>query len=157
MHERDVKSPFLHDWLFLHADRDPGAPALATPMVRLSYGVLAERVRAIAGHLAARGVQQGDRVLLALPNTPATVAAALAVQLLGGTCVEVSRAWHPDALADIVMRSRARQAFVWAGDAQAWGTLSANLPIERFWVVHRGALAGLGAGRPRNRSGITPA
>ena len=55
---------------------------MATPSVRLSYGQLAERVRALAGHLAAAGVAPGDRVLLALPNSPATVVAGLAVNTL---------------------------------------------------------------------------
>ena len=137
-----MKSPFLPEWLFFHAERTPGAPAVATPAVRLSYGILADRVRALAGHLAASGIGQADRVLIALPNTPATVVAALAVQMLGGTPVEVSRAWHPDVLAEIVTRTCARQAFAWGRDAQAWGSASAGLPIDRLWVVHPAALPG---------------
>ena len=73
-------SRLVHEWLLHHAERRPEAPAIATIDVRLTYGQLAERVRTLASHLAAAGVRRGDRVLAALPNTPATVAASLAVQ-----------------------------------------------------------------------------
>jgi acyl-CoA synthetase (AMP-forming)/AMP-acid ligase II len=84
-------SPYLHEWVFFHAARAPEAPAVATPETRLSHGELADRVRALAGELAASGVGPGERVLLALPNTPATVVAGLAVHALAATAVEVNR------------------------------------------------------------------
>ncbi len=135
-----MKSPLLHEWLFWHAERRPEAPAVATPSVRLSYGDLAARVRALAGHLAATGVGPGDRILLALPNVPATVVAGLAVNALGGTAVEVGRDWSAEVLAGIVARSRPRHAFVWGRDARTWGEIGRGWPLERTWVVHPGAL-----------------
>jgi len=135
-----LESPFLTDWLFDHAARRPDAPAAATPDARLTFGELAERVRALAGHIAASGIGPGDRVLVALPNTPATLVASLAVQALGGTAVEVNREWGADALAGIVARSGVRQAFVWGRDARLWRTVSARQPLERLWVVHPGPL-----------------
>src|SRR5512139_2646260 len=110
-------SCLMHEWLFEHAERRPEAPAVATPAHRLSYGVLADRVRALAGHLAAAGVSRGDRVLAALPNVPATVVASLAVQALGATAVEVNREWSVDALEEILAQAGARHAFVWGRDA----------------------------------------
>lgn len=141
-HARGVTSPFLHDWLFFHSELTPDAPAVATPTMRLSYGDLADRVRTLAGHLAASGIGPGDRVLIALPNAPATVVTGLAVNALGGTAVEVNRAWSPDVLAEIVTRSRVRRAFVWGRDARMWGTVLAGGPIDQLWVVHPGALPG---------------
>ena len=135
-----MRSPFLHDWVFEHAGRRPDAPAIATPAHRLDYGALAGRVRRLAAHLASRGVGPGSRVLVALPNLPATVVASLAVQTLGGVPVEVSREWRADVLAGIVARCGARQAFVWGRDASAWGKVSAVATLERFWVVHPGPL-----------------
>jgi len=135
-----IDSPFLHDWLFAHAARRPGAPALATPTLRLTYGELAERVRALAGHLAASGVGPGDRVLLALPNTPATVVAGLALNALGATAVEVNREWSPEIVAGIAAQTGARQAVVWGRDARALGRVHAARPFERCWVVHPGPL-----------------
>jgi len=131
-----VSSPFITDWLFAHADRRPSAPALATPTLRLDYGRLAERVRALAGHLAAAGVHPGDRVLTALPNTPATVVASLAVQLLGATPVEASREGSAEVLARIAEQTRARHAFAWLRDARIWARVCERHALDRLWVVH---------------------
>jgi long-chain acyl-CoA synthetase len=135
-----MQSPFLPDWLFEHAERRPLAPAVATPTNRITYGELADRVRALAGHLAASGVEPGDRLLVALPNAPATIVASLAVQAIGGTAVEVNREWGPDVLAGIARQSRVRQAFIWGRDARAWGKVCAEQSLERLWVVHGGPL-----------------
>lgn len=134
-----MTSPFLPDWLFFHADRRPEAPAVAMPAVRLSYGDLAGRVRALAGHLAARGLSPGDRVLVALPNVAAMVVAGLAVQMLGGTVVEVNREWGPEVLARIVERSGSRHAVLWGRDAVLWTKALAGRALQSLWVVH-GAL-----------------
>ncbi len=135
-----MKSPFLHEWLFSHAERRPEAPAVATPAVSLSYADLAERVRGLAGHLASSGFGPGDRLLLALPNVPATIVAGLAAHALGGTTVEVNREWGPEVLAAILEQSRARQAVVWGRDARIWGRVFAQRQLERLWVLHPGAL-----------------
>jgi long-chain acyl-CoA synthetase len=131
-----VKSPFLHDWLFAHAAERPEAPAVDTPSIRLTYGDLAERVRALAAHLAADGIGVGDGVLLALPNAPATVVAGLAVNALGATAVEVNREWGPEVLAGIVAQARVRTAVVWGRDARTWAKVLAEAPLDRMWVVH---------------------
>jgi long-chain acyl-CoA synthetase len=136
-----VRSRLLHEGLVAHADARPDAPAVATPAVRVSYGELADRVRALAGHLAAAGVAEGDRVVLALPNVAATVAAGLALNALGAVAVEVNREWGAEVLGGIVARTRARHAFVWGQDARTWGAVAAAAPVDRLWVVHRGPLA----------------
>lgn len=106
-----------------------------TPTSRLTYGDLAERVRALAGHLAAAGLEPGDRGLLALPNVPAAVVAGLALQALGVTVVEVSREWSAEVLADVVGQTRVRHAFVWWRDATTWRAVQARRPLDRLWVV----------------------
>jgi acyl-CoA synthetase (AMP-forming)/AMP-acid ligase II len=113
---------------------------VATPTARLSYSDLAERVQAFAAQLSAGGVGPGDRVLLALPNTPATVVAGLAVHVLGGTAVEVNREWGKEVLADIVTRAGIRSAVVWGRDARTWGQVAAIVPLPPLWVVHPGPL-----------------
>ncbi len=134
-------TPFLADWLLFHAERAPDAPAVASPAARLSYQELASRVRALAAHLSGRGIGPGSRVLLALPNTPATVVAGLALNALGATSVEVSRDWSAEVLGDIVARSQVGQAFVWARDAQKWGEVLAGGPIGHVWAVREGGLS----------------
>jgi len=134
------ESPFLHEWLFEHAARRPEAPAVATPGIRLTYGDLAGRVRALAGHLAAAGVRPADRVLVALANAPAAVVASLAVQVIGGTAVEVNREWSAEVQGEIVAQAGARHAFIAGRDARTWARICAGRPIQRLWVVHGGAL-----------------
>lgn len=133
-------SPFLHEWLRAHAEQQPGAPAVATPTLRLSYGELAERVGALSGQLWASGVRPGERVLVALPNVPAAVAASLAIQALGGIPVEVNREWSPDVLAEIVTRTGVGQAFVSARDARIWGKVCERVALARLWAVNGGPL-----------------
>jgi long-chain acyl-CoA synthetase len=133
-----IASPFLHEWLFAHAEERPGAPALATPALRVTYGELAERVRALAGHLAGSGMRRGDRVLVSLPNGFAAVAASLAVQALGGVPVEVNREWSAETLGQILAQARTRQAFVASRDARAWARLAPEHGVERLWCVHAG-------------------
>lgn len=135
-------TPFLSDWLFFHAERTPDAPAVAGGTARLTYRDLADRVRTLAGHLAAQGVGAGSRVLLALPNTPATVVAGLAVHALGATSVEVSREWSAEVLGDIVTRGRVQQAILWARDAPRWDAALAGRPIDHVWAVNHDALPG---------------
>jgi len=131
-----LDSPFLDDWLFAHADSRPEAPAISTPVQRLTYGDLATRVLSLAGALSAQGVGPGHRVLVALPNLPAAVVAGLSVHRLGGTAVEVNREWSPAILEGIVARSGVRQAVVWGRDARTWGPLASKARLERLWVVH---------------------
>jgi long-chain acyl-CoA synthetase len=147
-----MTSPFLHDWLFSHAERTPDAPAVATPAVRLTYRALADRVRILAGYLAAGGIGRGDRVMLALPNSPAAIVAGLAVNSIGATSVEVSHAWSPGVLGEIVAMARVRQVFVSSRDARAWGGALAGWPIDRLWLVHPGAVHS-GAVHPGAESG----
>lgn len=86
------------------------------------------------------GIGPGDRVLIGLPNSPATVVAALAVHMRGATSVEVDRAWSPAVLSDIVGRSHVRAAFIWGRDAATWGPVLASHPMDLVWAVHQGAL-----------------
>jgi acyl-CoA synthetase (AMP-forming)/AMP-acid ligase II len=137
-----VTSSFLHEWPAAHAAARPDAPAVASPSARLDYAALAERTRALAGALADAGIRRGDRVLLALPNTPAAVVAGLAVNAAGAIAVEANREWSAETLAAVVAQSRARHAFAWSRDARTWGALAAAGAVDRLWVVHDGPLAG---------------
>jgi long-chain acyl-CoA synthetase len=130
-----MNSSFLPDWVLAHAARSPESPAVATPEDRLSYGDLARRMQALAAHLAANGVGMGDRVVIALPNLPATVVAGLAVHALGGCAVEINREWRADAFRSALAQVRPRHAFVLGSDAHVWGEVTRSQPL-RFWVVH---------------------
>jgi long-chain acyl-CoA synthetase len=144
-------SPFAFDWLFAWAERTPEAPAVGTPAGWLTYRELADRTRSLAADLAARGVKPGERVLVALPNLPATVAVSLAIQSLGACAVEVNREWGVSVLAAIAVQIEARHAAIYARDAALWGQIAAEVGLAHLWVVHaarpperhRAALRGL--------------
>jgi acyl-CoA synthetase (AMP-forming)/AMP-acid ligase II len=80
-------------------------------------------------------------VLLALPNTPATVIAGLAINTLGAISFEVARDWGVDALADVVARSDARHAFIWDRDAITWRTALSGRRFDAAWVLGDGPRA----------------
>src|SRR5467141_1366860 len=130
-----MRSPFLSDWVLAHAEQNPDAPAIDSPEARLSYGDLAERMRVLSAHLASSGLRAGERVLIALPNLPATVVAGLAVHALGGCAVEINREWGADAFRSVLAQIRPRHAFVLGRDAHLWGEVTQSQPL-RFWVVH---------------------
>ena len=138
--DRLPATPFLADWLGFHARLRPGAPAVAAGPTRLTYAQLADRVLVLAGDLARRGVEPGARVLLALPNSPATIVAGLAINRLGATSVEVSRDWSADVLGHIVERTGTRHLVVAARDAANWGRALDGRSGAQLWVVHRDAL-----------------
>lgn len=71
-----------------HAGDRPDETALITHSEtfgrrEITRGVLEARVAAFAAHLAAHGVEQGDRVAAVLPNTDASIVAMLATARLG--------------------------------------------------------------------------
>jgi 2-aminobenzoate-CoA ligase len=78
-------SAFVDDWVAAgHGDRE----CLISPVERLSYGALAERVNRIANVLTRDlGLAPGNRVLLRGPNNPMMVAAYFAVIKAGGVVV----------------------------------------------------------------------
>ena len=134
-------TPFLADWVFAHGERTPEAPALAAATIRLTYADLVDRVGALAGHLVAAGLGARSRVLVALPNSPATVVAELALGAIGAVSLEVSREWRAEACADIVARSGCRDIIIWSRDASKWRAAVASGQVERAWVLHDGALS----------------
>ena len=148
-------TPFLPDWLAFHADRRPDTPAIASRTVRLTYGELAGRVRALADDLSRHGVGPRDRVLLALPNTAAAVVAGLAINTIGATSVDVSRDWDPEVLGDIVARTAARHLVVAGRDAATWTRALAGRRVDHAWVMQRAPRPG-SAGDVLGGIAVTP-
>ncbi|MER5276343.1 AMP-binding protein [Streptomyces sp. NPDC002809] len=79
----------------VHAFRDsvaraPGHPALAYFDGRLTYAETDELSDSVAGHLAARGLERGDRVAIMLQNSPQFVLALLGAWKAGATVVPLN-------------------------------------------------------------------
>ncbi|GAB3491567.1 non-ribosomal peptide synthetase [Amycolatopsis cihanbeyliensis] len=74
----------LHDGFFARTARNPGAPALLWDRDgELSYGELAARALAVAGHVRAHGAGPGDVVAVSLPKGPEQIVAVLGVLAAG--------------------------------------------------------------------------
>lgn len=79
----------------VHAFRDsvaraPGHPALAYFDGRLTYREADELSDSVAGHLAAKGLERGDRVAIMLQNSPQFVLALLGAWKAGATVVPLN-------------------------------------------------------------------
>ncbi|MER5850282.1 AMP-binding protein [Streptomyces sp. NPDC002012] len=72
------------------AARSPGHPALAYFDGRLSYRETDALSDSVAGHLAAGGLERGDRVAIMLQNTPQFVLALLGAWKAGATVVPLN-------------------------------------------------------------------
>jgi acyl-coenzyme A synthetase/AMP-(fatty) acid ligase len=89
--------------LVIHsAGRDPAGPAVHGPDGALSYGQLSEQAGAYAAALRARGVREGDRVVLWSHKNTQVVALMQGCLRLGAVYVPVSAANPPSRLARIV-------------------------------------------------------
>ncbi len=89
----------------------PGAPALAYFNRRFSYAELDKAVDGAARACLRDGLEPGDRVLLALPNNPPAVVAALGALRAGAVLLPRPVGADPRALARIVERARPVLAF----------------------------------------------
>jgi long-chain acyl-CoA synthetase len=69
------------------AERQPQKIALIAKEEELSFGVLNQRVHALAAHLEEEGVRQGDRVGVLLPNSTAIPLSYFATQKIGAVTV----------------------------------------------------------------------
>jgi 2-furoate---CoA ligase len=76
--------------LLYTSERAPDAEALVGERGRLTYAELRERAARIAGGLAARGIEPGDRVACVLPNEPDMVELYWGCQWLGACFVPLS-------------------------------------------------------------------
>jgi crotonobetaine/carnitine-CoA ligase len=75
-----------------------------------SYARFAHEVACIAGGLAARGIRQGDRVLVHMENCPETLLARFACWRLGATAVLSNSHWMGPEIAPVVESLRVRAA-----------------------------------------------
>ncbi|WP_177244834.1 non-ribosomal peptide synthetase, partial [Streptomyces sp. yr375] len=79
----------------------PGAVAVVSGDVELSYEELAARVAGLARWLVERGVGPGERVVVALPRSVELVVALLAVQWVGAAYVPVDPEYPAERIAHI--------------------------------------------------------
>ena len=107
----------LYDLFARQVNRDPDQPAVLKDSEVVTYGELAQRVRAFARQLEARGVGSEDRVVLLLEPSIDLVVAMLAVLSLGACYVPVAVDGPDVRVQSIIRQSGARVAItteIWA-------------------------------------------
>lgn len=106
---------------------------------RATFEGFARATLAMAGHLAAMGVQKGDRVAVAMRNLPEWPVAVLATLLLGGIAAPINAWGTAPELAYCLADSGAKVLVV---DAERWARLQprlAELPALQQVLVCRAA------------------
>lgn len=94
-----------------------GAPADAVAIHyqerAITYGELLNESTRVAAGLAARGLGEGDRIAVWLPNIPAWLCLMFACARLGAILVSVNTRFRAHEVADIVSRSGCRMLVLW--------------------------------------------
>jgi acyl-CoA synthetase (AMP-forming)/AMP-acid ligase II len=104
-----MSSPFAHVWVLSHAESAPDAPCIGTPSGWTSYAELVSRMKTLRAALAARGLKEGDIVMNAMVDGPASIAFTLAAQSLGACVAEMDRSLEAHAVAAIRRETKARK------------------------------------------------
>jgi len=121
------------------AGRTPDHPALAYFDGRLTYRETDELSDSVAGHLAARGLERGDRVAIMLQNSPHFVLALLGAWKAGATVVplnpmyksaEVGHVLKDAEVAALICSDRAWEAYLRDTAADAPGVRIALTACE---------------------------
>jgi long-chain acyl-CoA synthetase len=97
------------------AGRSPGAPAIRLGDVEVGYGELDERSARLATLLAERGVEQGDRVGVMLPNVPDFPVAYYGVLRAGAIVVPMNVLLKRREIAFYLEDSGAKLLLAWHG------------------------------------------
>src|SRR5215217_4936669 len=107
--------------------------------VRLTWAELRDRVDALAGGLASRGVRRGDTVALMLGNRPEFAIADLAAMTLGATPFSIYQTFTPAQIAYVVGDAGARVAIVEEQFLERFRAARAELPALEHVIVVEGA------------------
>jgi long-chain acyl-CoA synthetase len=116
------------------ARRSPGAPAIRLGDVELSYGELDDRSARLAALLDERGVQQGDRVGVMLPNVPEFPIAYYGVLRAGGVVVPMNVLLKRREIAFYLEDSGAKLLLAWHGFAEEARAGAADAGAETIEV-----------------------
>jgi acyl-coenzyme A synthetase/AMP-(fatty) acid ligase len=96
------------DALFAPAERHPERTALLAGDSLYSYAEVASRTASFAARLAGCGIGRGDRVVIALPDSPAFVSAFFGTLCLGAVAVPVAAGASAEEIAHLVLTTGAR-------------------------------------------------
>jgi acetyl-CoA synthetase len=112
-------------------------------VAQLSYGALQEAANRLSNALARRGVGEGDRVAVVLPQRCETAIAHMAVYQLGAVVVPLSMLFGPEALEHRLNDSGARAAIVDESAVEALRAAQPRCPALEL-IIAAGAAQGQG-------------
>ena len=97
-----TESTLLHELIAVTAQRSPGAIALTSGTVHMSYGALNSSVSQFAAGLIALGLERGERVAIYLEKRFETVIASFGAPAAGAVFVPVNPLLKPEQVAFIL-------------------------------------------------------
>jgi D-alanine--poly(phosphoribitol) ligase subunit 1 len=133
---RDVLSAILE-----HGQRTPDHPAAKDLETELSFQQLSEAAAAVAAGLVARGVGEGDRVALFLPNSVEFVVAALACLWTGSIFVPLA-VTDPTARLEVILADCDPSVIVTSEGAPGEESPLPESPVDRATVSELRSLGG---------------
>jgi long-chain acyl-CoA synthetase len=116
------------------AERAPDAPAIRLGEAELSYAALDDASARLAAALGERGVKQGDRVGVMLPNVPQFPVAYFGVLRAGGVVVPMNVLLKRREIAFYLEDSGARLLLSWQGLAEEAGAGATDAGAELIEV-----------------------
>jgi len=147
---------FMTDAVAHWAAVQPDAEALTYGEVRWTWAQWDDRIRRVAGGLAARGLGRGGRVAFLDKNNPACLEVSLGAGLLGTACAVINWRLAAAELDYVINDSGASVLFAGAGLAPAIQAIRDRLPGVTEVIVVGGPDDGyeafLAAARPAGRS-----
>lgn len=110
--------------------------AYQTPSQSVSYTGLSEQVAIAAQSLRDLGVKAGDRVIIALNDSPRYASLLLACFWVGAIAIPINPRLKTDAAAHIINDSGAALAFVEAAVIHLWHAAAVNTQCQQTLVVN---------------------
>lgn len=105
------------------ARRKPDHPAIVEGDTVLTHRELATKVRQWAAHLLSRGLEQGDVIGVALPDSADHIVANLAVARIGGIILPIDRRWAEAEKRNVTAGFGARAVIAGPGETGADGVI----------------------------------
>ncbi len=133
-HQITVPATSLWDNLATSARRYPHKPALVFFGSVITYAELVTQAERLASHLAAMGVQRGDRVLLNMQNCPQLVVAHFAILRANAVVVPVNPMNRTEELKHYILDPEAKLAITTADLAPALLQANDALPPNQRLV-----------------------
>jgi len=135
--------PLLEESWTTHAKRD----AAACMGVRITYGEVDERSKALGAWLQGKGVQRGDRVAIMMPNVPQYLVAIGAVLRVGGVVVNVNPLYTARELQHQLADSGATVIIVLENFAHTLEAVIAKTDVRHVVLAAMGDMLGFAKGQ----------